>query len=91
MAFRYADSGPIHDPELGLDYALIVHGEQSFVAHRPVRAGDLLDVVSTVTEIRNVGRNELVVVTTEVSAGSEPVATVVQMVISRGTAARKED
>ena len=28
------------DPELGLDYSLVVHGEQRFELHRPVVAGD---------------------------------------------------
>jgi hypothetical protein len=30
------------DPELGLDYSRVVHGEQEFVYHRPIRAGDRL-------------------------------------------------
>src|ERR1700761_7098421 len=30
-----------HDPELGLDYSRVVHGEQRFVYERPVRAGDV--------------------------------------------------
>ena len=30
------------DPELGLDYSRVVHGEQEFVHHRPIRAGDRL-------------------------------------------------
>ena len=33
----------VSDPELGLDYSLVVHGEQRFALHRPVCAGDLLD------------------------------------------------
>ena len=33
-----------HDPELGLDYSRVVHGEQRFVYARPVRAGDRLTV-----------------------------------------------
>src|SRR5215216_4579862 len=28
------------DPDLGLDYSRVVHGEQEFVYHRPIRAGD---------------------------------------------------
>src|SRR6185437_6509858 len=41
-------SGPIDDPELGLDYSLVVHGEQKFILHRPVYAGDVLSGRTTV-------------------------------------------
>ena len=34
----------IDDPELGLDYSRVVHGEQRFAYARPVRAGDVLTV-----------------------------------------------
>ncbi len=40
--------GPIADPALGLDYSLVVHGEQAFELHRPVVAGDVLTVVQRV-------------------------------------------
>ena len=30
------------DPELGLDYSRVVHGEQEFVYHRPIVEGDVL-------------------------------------------------
>src|SRR4051794_34232793 len=40
------------DPELGIDYSRVVHGEQRFVHHRPVVAGDVLSVVITIEQIR---------------------------------------
>jgi acyl dehydratase len=91
LSSRFAAEGPIFDPELGLDYSLVVHGEQRFEHHRPVRAGDVLSVVSRVEDIRDAGRNELVTTVTEVTAADgEPVATVRGTLVSRGTAARKE-
>ena len=30
----------IEDPELGIDYSRVVHGDQKFTYTRPVRAGD---------------------------------------------------
>lgn len=88
LGFRFAADGPIADPELGLNYALVVHGEQRFVAHRPVLAGDRLVATSTVDEIRDAGRNELMLTRTEVSTeAGEPVATVYSTLVSRGTAA----
>jgi acyl dehydratase len=87
LGFRFAGIGPLADPELGLNYALVVHGEQQFIHHRPVRAGDVLTISSTVEDVRNAGRNELMttkmtVTTTE----GEVVAEVRSTLVSRGTA-----
>jgi acyl dehydratase len=82
--------GFILDPELGLNYALVVHGEQKFEFHRPVQAGDVLDTVSRIADIRDAGRNELLTLVTEVTSNGEPVATVTNTIVSRGTAAPKE-
>lgn len=87
LNFRFAAHSPIADPELGLDYSLVVHGEQSFQLHRPVRAGDVLSSVGTVTQIKDAGRNELMVTETEVTAADgERVATLRSTIVSRGTA-----
>jgi len=91
LNFRFAANSPIVDPELGLDYSLVVHGEQGFELHRPVRAGDVLTSVARVTEIKDAGRNELMVTETEVTAADgERVATLRSTIVSRGTAAPKE-
>ena len=88
LNFRFATEGPVADPALGLDYALVVHGEQSFTLHRPVCAGDVLTSVQSVTDIKDAGRNELILTATEVSdADGEPVATLRSTIVSRGTAA----
>jgi acyl dehydratase len=87
LGFRFAGEGPNLDPGLGLDYTRVVHGEQRFVHHRPVRPGDVLSATSTVADIRDAGRNELMVVVTEVTAAGEPVATLTSTIVSRGTAA----
>ena len=90
LSFRRT-GGPIDDPELDLDYSLVVHGEQRFVLHRPVYAGDVLSGVTTVLDIRDVGRNEAMVFQTDVrAADGEPVATTTMTMISRGTAAPRE-
>jgi acyl dehydratase len=91
LNFRFAAEGPIADPALGLDYSLVVHGEQSFELHRPVRAGDVLDSVQSVADIKDAGRNELITTVTEVTAADgEKVATLRSTIVSRGTAAPKE-
>lgn len=54
------------DPELGINYAMVVHGEQRFEYTRPLRAGDVVTCTSTITEIKSIGNNEKLVVETDV-------------------------
>jgi acyl dehydratase len=90
MGFSTAEE-LVMDPELGLDYSLVVHGEQRFALHRPVVAGDRLDAQARVDGIRDAGRNELLSVVTEVRSGDEPVATTTNVLVSRGSAAPRAD
>src|SRR3954454_4139538 len=83
LTFRYALSGPVVDPDLGLNYALVVHGEQKFVHHRPVRPGDVLTATSVVEDIRNAGRNELLTIRQEVqTTEGERIATAYNTIVS---------
>ncbi len=73
------------DPELGLNYAMVVHGEQRFEYTRPVRAGDVLVTTSTITEIRTIGNNEKMVVETEITTvEGEPVCKTYNTIVERG-------
>jgi acyl dehydratase len=75
----------IHDPEMGVDYSRVVHGEQRFVHHRPIYAGDVLVGALTVSDIRSAGRNE--VVTTRVdleTTDGELVCTSLTTLVVRG-------
>ncbi len=75
----------IMDPELGVDYSRVVHGEQRFVAHRPVRAGDRLQVVVTVENIRSAAGNDIVSTRGDVSTvDGEPVVTAYSTIVVRG-------
>src|SRR5947209_20143053 len=78
---------PINDPDVGVDYSLVVHGEQRFVHHRPARHGDVLTAVTTITAIRAVGGNEIMTMTVDIrTTAGEPVCTAYNVVVSRGTA-----
>ena len=48
------------DPDLGIDYTRVVHGEQKFVPVRPITVGDRLQVVVTIEAIRSAAGNDLV-------------------------------
>jgi acyl dehydratase len=82
--------GFILDPELGLNYAMVVHGEERFAFSRPVQAGDVLEMTQRIADIQDKGSNELMTLVTEVTSGAEHVATVTNTIVSRGTAAKKE-
>ncbi|MEU7004794.1 MaoC family dehydratase N-terminal domain-containing protein [Nonomuraea sp. NPDC046570] len=75
------------DPELGLNFAMVVHGEQRFEYTRPIYAGDELVTSSTITEIRSAGRNELLTVRSDVSTlAGEHVCTTYNTIVERGGA-----
>ncbi|MEV0144869.1 MULTISPECIES: MaoC family dehydratase N-terminal domain-containing protein [unclassified Nonomuraea] len=76
------------DPELGLNIAMVVHGEQRFEYIRPIYAGDELVTSSTITDIRSAGRNELMTIRSEVTTvAGEPVCTTYNTIVERGGAA----
>ena len=85
-----AGGGFFQDPALGLVFAMVVHGEERFEFHRPVYAGDVLDTEVTIADMVDKGRNELMTLVTTVTCQGEPVATVTNTIVSRGTAAEKE-
>ena len=78
----------VFDPDLGLDYSRVVHGEQRFVYTRPVHVGDELTVAVTVEDIRSVGGNEILSTRGDITTvGGEPVCVAYSTLLARGTAA----
>jgi acyl dehydratase len=75
----------ITDPDFGIDYSRVVHGEQRFIHHRPVRAGDVLQVIVTVDDIRTAAGNDIVTTRADVSTvAGEPVVTATSTIVARG-------
>jgi acyl dehydratase len=75
------------DPELGLDYTRVVHGEQAYEYRRPVHVGDALTGVPRIAEIRAKGPLEFLVVESVIRDGDgEPVLVARTTLISRGGA-----
>jgi acyl dehydratase len=78
----------IMDPELGVDYSRVVHGEQRFENVRPIHAGDLLTVVVTVESIRSAAGNDIITTKGDVSTvDGEPVLTAMNTLVVRGVSA----
>ncbi|MET8214121.1 MaoC family dehydratase N-terminal domain-containing protein [Streptomyces sp. NPDC005373] len=86
-----SDQSPIFDPEFGMRYEFVVHGEQRFTYHRPIRAGDVLSVRSRIADISNAKRNEILHTGSELrAADGELVCTALNVLVSRGTAVLEE-
>jgi acyl dehydratase len=78
----------IDDPELGLDYSRVVHGDQKFSYARPVVAGDALVCVNSVEEITARGGLDFLTTRTDVTTqDGEPVLTAWSKLVQRGAGA----
>ena len=77
--------GAVGDPGLGLNYAMVVHGEQRFAYSRPIVAGDVVTAQATITSIRDAGRNVMLTTSTDITTVSgELVCTAVSTIVERG-------
>jgi acyl dehydratase len=73
------------DPGLGVNYAMIVHGEQSFTHVRPLHAGDVVVSQSTIEGIRQVRSLTTLTTVTEIrTVDGEHVCTARATLIERG-------
>jgi acyl dehydratase len=74
----------VNDPELGLDFSRVVHGDQRFTYTRPVRAGDRLSVTCTIDSIKSLAGNDILSVRGDVHEESgEHVVTAYMMLVAR--------
>ena len=75
----------LDDPAVALDYSRVVHGEQRFVHHRPIRAGDRLVATTTIDAVRSVGGNDLLTARVDLATvDGEAVCTATSMLVARG-------
>jgi acyl dehydratase len=75
----------IADPGLGVNYAMIVHGEQSFTHSRPLTAGDVVMAQSTIESIRPVRNMTTMATVTEIrTVDGEHVCTARSTLVERG-------
>ena len=82
---QQCDRQLIADPEAGIDFGRVVHGEQRFVHHRPLTAGDEIVGVLTVDSVRQAGGHAMVTTRSELSTTEgEPVCTATSTIVIRG-------
>jgi acyl dehydratase len=85
LVAQQSDSQLVTDPEAGIDYSRVVHGEQRFVHHRPISAGDEIVAVLTVDGVRSAGGHAMVTMRSELATASgEPVCTATSTLVIRG-------
>jgi len=63
----------LSDPDVGLDWSRVVHGDQKFQIYRPIVAGDQLRCSSTIENYKVVAGNEIVTVRSDLHDEKELV------------------
>ncbi len=75
----------VADPELGLDFTRVVHGEQEYEWRRPFRVGETLEVRSRIESIRTKGGHGFLTIRTEMlDEDGETVVLARSTLIERG-------
>ena len=60
-------------PDIGVDWTRLVHGDQKFEIYRPVVAGDIFKCSATIETLRVAAGNEIISVRSDLHNGSELV------------------
>jgi acyl dehydratase len=85
IVISMASSGhAMADEDLGLDYSMVVHGEQRFEHTRPLHAGDVVVAQTTITDITP--RRTMTMLTTRTditTTGGEHVCTALSTLVER--------
>jgi hypothetical protein len=71
-------------PEIGVDWTRLVHGDQKFEIYRPVIAGDVFKCSATIETLRAVAGNEIISVRSDLHNGSELVVSSWSTLVVRG-------
>src|SRR6476661_5741707 len=82
---QQCDAQLIRDPEAGIDFSRVVHGEQRFTHHRPLTAGDAVVGTLHVDTVREAGGHAMVTTRTELATEQgEAVCTATSTIVIRG-------
>lgn len=73
------------EPDAGIDFSRVVHGEQRFTYTRPIVIGDELTATLAVTSVKTLGGNAMVTAESAiVDASGEHVVTAISTLVVRG-------
>ena len=71
-------------PEIGVNWTRLVHGDQKFEIYRPVVAGDVFTCAATIETLRTVAGNEIISVRSDLHNGAELVVSSWSTLVVRG-------
>ena len=71
-------------PEIGVDWTRLVHGDQKFEIFRPIIAGDVLRCSATIETLRVAAGNEIISVRSDLHNESELVVSSWSTLVVRG-------
>jgi hypothetical protein len=71
-------------PEIGVDWTRLVHGDQKFEIFRPIVAGDVLRCSATIETLRVAAGNEIISVRSDLHNESELVVSSWSTLVVRG-------
>ena len=71
------------EPDAGIDFSRVVHGDQRFTFTRPIVAGDLLTATLSVPSVKTLGGHSIVTAETTITdaAGAHVVTTISALVV----------
>lgn len=73
------------DPDAGIDFSRVVHGDQRFTYSRPIVAGDELTATLTVTSVKSLGGHSMVTAESSIAdATGAHVVTATSTLVVRG-------
>lgn len=85
LVAQQADRQLMTDPEAGIDFSRVVHGEQRFTHHHPLTSGDEVVATLTVDTVRTVGAHAMVTTRSELATtDGDPRCTAVSTLVIRG-------
>lgn len=71
-------------PDIGVDWTRLVHGDQKFEIFRPVVAGDVFKCSATIETLRVAAGNEIISVRSDLHNGAELVVSSWSTLVVRG-------
>ncbi len=75
----------LSEPDAGIDFARVVHGDQRFTFSRPILAGDELTATLTVSRIKSLGGHSMITAESSiVDAAGAHVVTATSTLVVRG-------
>lgn len=73
------------EPDAGIDFSRVVHGDQRFTYSRPIVAGDELTATLTVSSVKTLGGNSMVTADSVITdASGAHVVTAISTLVVRG-------